>query len=476
MNILYVASEAAPFIKTGGLADVAGALPKALCQKGMDCRLVMPLYSQIADEYKSQMQKIGEFWIDLGWKHEYCGILTMTFNGVTTYFLQNDYYFNRASLYGEGDDAERFIFFSKGATRLPKVLDFRVDILHANDWHSALVPVFVNDYRTGDSFYRDVRTVLTIHNLKYQGQFAPEMFYWTNLSGYYMSDYDLKFYQSLNFLKGGIVHANAVNTVSKTYAEEISYSFFGEGLDGVVRAYASKFYGIVNGLDYDVWNPASDEFLTRTYDVDSVLLRKENKRFLQQRYGLEIREDVPMFAMITRLTAMKGLDLLRYVLEELLQEDVQIVVLGTGEETYEEMFRYFAWKYPTKCAARLYYSNEQSHQIYSAADFFLMPSISEPCGISQMIAMRYGAVPLVREAGGLRDTVHPYNKYSGEGTGFSFSNINAHELLFAMKEAIRIYREEPEALAHLQRNAMRERFDWSLAGEEYLSMYRSVLK
>lgn len=473
-KILYVAAEVAPFLKTGGLADVAGSLPKALLKRGLDCRVVMPKFSQIAKEYTEQMKKIGEFWIDLGWKHEYCGILTLQYEGVTIYFLENDYYFDRKAPYGELDDGERFIFFSKGVTRLPKVLGWDVDVIHANDWHSALVPVFVNDYRTGDPFYKDVRTVFTIHNLKYQGQFAPETFYWTNLSGYYMSDYDLKFYDSINFLKGGLIHATRITTVSQSYAEEIQYPFFGEGLDGVIRAYADKLSGIVNGIDYDVWNPKTDAFLETNYDAAHVEKRLQNKRALQKKYGLPERDDVPLFAMVSRLNSMKGLDLLRFIFEEFLHNDVQFVVLGTGDAAYEEMFQYFSWKEPEKCVARLLYSEEEAHKIYGAADFLLMPSVSEPCGISQMIAMRYGAVPVVREAGGLRDTVEPYNRYDKTGCGFTFANINAHELLFCMLNAAGIYTNHRDDYRMLQQNGMQKKLDWEHSSEQYEALYRSL--
>lgn len=474
MKILYAASEAAPFIKTGGLADVAGSLPKALNKIGQDCRVVIPLYGQIGPEFRENMEKVCDFWIDLGWKHEYCGVYETKYDGVIYYFLENDYYFRRDRLYGELDDAERFIFFSKGVTRLPKVLDFEVDIINANDWHTGLVPVFVNDYRTGDPFYKNVRTVLTIHNLKYQGQFSPDTFYWTNLAGYYMSDYDLKFYDSINFLKGGIVHANAVNTVSKTYAEEIRYPFFGEGLDAVIRSYSEKLRGIINGLDYDVWNPETDKFLKKNYSLKTVEDKVKSKLEIQKLYGLPERPDVPLFVMISRLTAMKGMDLVRFILEEFLEEDVQFVVLGTGDREYEEMFSYFAWTHPKKCAAKLYYSNEESHKLYAAADVFVMPSVSEPCGLSQMIAMRYGAVPIVREAGGLKDSVEPFDRYKKTGCGLTFANINAHELLFKLKEAAALYRDEPELYRMLQKNGMELRLDWEASSREYLEMYESL--
>ncbi len=475
MKILYVAAEATPFIKTGGLADVAGSLPKALQRVNCDCRLVLPLYGQISQEYRSSMKKIAEFTVPMGWKQEYCGVLTGTWDGVTCYFLDNEAYFRRDSLYGQVDDGERFLFFSKAVTRLPRVIDFACDIIHANDWHSALVPVFVDDYRRGDAFYDPIRTVFTIHNLKYQGQFPLSLFYWTGLDSAYLSDYDLKFYDSMNFMKGGMVHANRITTVSPSYAEEIRYPFFAEGLEKVTQAYSHKLRGILNGIDVSYWNPETDPYLLSNFNGNSLAQKKANKRALQQAFGLP-EEDHPLFAMVSRLTAMKGIDLIRYILEEFLQEEIQFVVLGTGESDYEEMFRYFAAKYPEKMACRLHYSEEESHRIYAASDFFVMPSISEPCGLSQMIAMRYGSLPIVREAGGLRDSVKPYNRYDHTGDGFSFQNINAHDLLFTMKRAARIYREKPEEYHALQLRAMEKDFSWRQSARTYREMYDSLLE
>lgn len=473
MNILYIASEAAPFIKTGGLADVAGSLPKEFNKMGHDCRVVIPLYGQISEEYRKDMKKIAEFWVDFNYMHKYCGVLELERDGTIYYFLDNEAYFKRATVYGEWDDAERFIFFSRAATMLPKVIGFVPNIIHSNDWHTALVNVYVNDFRNGDSFYDPVRTVFTIHNLKYQGIFGLETFRWTGLPMHYAGDYDLKLYDTINFMKGGIIHANAVTTVSQTYAQEIQYPFFGEGLDSIIRAYSYKLHGIVNGIDYDVWNPATDEYIEHNYDIKTLEVRKENKKALQERYGLPVR-DVPMIALISRLTAMKGLDLVRYIMEQLLQDDIQVVILGTGDFTYEEMFSYFAWKYPEKCAARIYYNGPESHMIYSATDLFLMPSIAEPCGISQLISMRYGALPIVRETGGLGDTVIPYNEYTKEGTGFSFANINAHELLDTIYRALDVYRNRPEDFVQLQKNAMRAKHDWEESSKKYLELYESL--
>lgn len=474
MNVLFLTSESVPFIKTGGLADVAGSLPKELQNKGIDVRVVLPLYGTIDQSYRSKMEKVTEFYVDLDWKHQYAGVYQLVHNGITFYFIDNLEYFDRSYPYGFDDDAERFIFFSKASTLLPKEIDFKPDIIHSNDWHTALVNVFVNDFRHGDDYYNEIRTLFTIHNLKYQGVFDSDNMRLAGLDGGYFNENDLKFYDAINFMKGGIIHATAVNTVSENYAREIHYPFYGEGLDGIIRQYDYKLSGIVNGIDYDEWNPATDQMIDQNYDLESMELKVKNKLALQELYGLPQREDVPMIGLVSRLNEMKGLDLIRYVLDELLQEDIQFVVLGTGEYTYEEMFKYFAWKYPDKLAARIYFGGAESHKIYASSDFYLMPSISEPCGISQLIAMRYGTLPIVREAGGLKDTVIPYNEYTGEGTGYSFSNINAHELLFAVKDAVTIYRENRDAHNNLMANAMRQDISWAVSADKYLKLYEEI--
>lgn len=474
MNVLFLTGEAVPFIKTGGLADVAGALPKELVKKGVDCRVVLPLYKSIDDKYKQKMEKVTEFYVDLDWKHQYAGVYYLKWDGVIFYFIDNMEYFNRDGSYGFDDDAERFIFFSKACTLLGKEINFKPDIIHSNDWHTAMVNVFVNDFRKGDSYFEDIRTLFTIHNLKYQGVFGADNLRLAGLDGSYFNENDLKYYEAINFVKGGIIHATAVNTVSENYAREIQYPFYGEGLDGIIRKYSDKLSGIVNGIDFDIWNPKTDGLLAENYDVNSIDKKNINKLELQKAYGLPERSDVPLIGICSRLTEMKGLDLVRYILDELLQEDIQFVVLGTGDYTYEEMFKYFEWKYPDKLAARMYYSGEESHNIYAASDFYLMPSVSEPCGISQLIAMRYGSLPIVREAGGLKDTVTAYNEFTGEGTGFSFANINAHELLFCIKNALKIYKDDKDAYERLVVNAMNENNDWEKSGERYLDLYNEI--
>ena len=474
MNILFLTSEAVPFIKTGGLADVAGSLPKELKKKGADVRVVLPLYSGIDDAFKSQMIKVSEFYVDLDWKHQYAGVYQLEYNGVIFYFIDNLEYFGRPHPYGFDDDAERFIYFSKACTLLPKEIDFKPDIIHTNDWHTAMVNIFVNDFRYGDSYYDDIRTLFTIHNLKYQGVFSPEVMRLAGLDGGYFNENDLKYYDAINFMKGGIIHSTAANTVSENYAREIHYPFYGEGLDGVIRQYDYKLTGIVNGIDYDEWNPATDNMIDYNYDINSIDDKVKNKLALQELYGLPKNPDIPMIGLVSRLTEMKGLDLVRYVLDELLQEDIQVVILGTGDYTYEEMFKYFAWKYPEKIAARIYFGGSDAHKIYASSDFYLMPSISEPCGISQLIAMRYATLPIVREAGGLKDTVIPYNEYTGEGTGYSFSNINAHELLFAIKDGVKIYNENRDIHKNLMKNAMKQDISWEVSAKKYLDLYEEI--
>lgn len=474
MKILYVTSEATPFIKTGGLADVAGSLPKSLKKLGNDIRVVLPLYSLIKKEYREKMKYIGYYYVDLAWMHRYCGVFELEHENVKYYFIDNEDYFKRDSIYGQLDDAERFIFFSKAVVQLSKYLDFKCDVIHSNDWHSALVPVYVNDFRKGDDFYKDTKTLFTIHNLKYQGQFDKSIFNLTGLSPELSGDEDLGFMGGINFMKAGIVHSTKFNTVSKTYSDEIKTEFFGEGLDKVINKYAYKLSGIINGIDYDIWNPKSDLNLIKNYDLRSISRKKENKLEIQRRFGLDIRKDVCLISIVSRLTSMKGLDLLRYIFEELIQEDIQFIVLGTGDYEYEEMFKYFEYKYPNKVAARLYFNSEEANLIYGASDLYIMPSISEPCGISQLIAMKYGTLPIVREVGGLKDTVIPFNQYTMEGTGFSFSNANAHELLFKTKDAINLYYSDNKKFRQLIKNAMRMDFSWNKSSKEYNNLYKSL--
>ncbi|HHX68740.1 MAG: glycogen synthase GlgA [Miniphocaeibacter sp.] len=475
MNILYCTSEAVPFIKTGGLADVAGSLPLEIKRQGHDIRVVLPLYGKIPLEYKSKMNYIGYFYVDLGNAHEYAGIMELEHEGVKFYFIDNERYFNRDNIYGEGDDGERFLFFSKACVQLPKIIGFKPDVIHSNDWHTAMVNVYIKDFARGDSYYWDIKAVYTIHNLKYQGVFPSDILRVAGLSPDYYNDEALKFYNAVNFMKGGIVFSDYFTTVSKNYANEIKYDYFGEGLDGVIRKHEYKLKGIVNGIDYNEWNPKKDKYLSENYDLKTIDKKIENKREIQRRFGLEERDDVPMIAMVSRLVEMKGLELVCYIMDELLYtEDIQVVILGTGDEKYEDTFRYFEHRYPDKFRARIYYNNEEAHLIYSGADFLLMPSLAEPCGISQLIAMRYGTIPIVRETGGLKDTVKPYNEFTGEGTGFSFTNINAHDLLYTLRRAIGFYYDK-KSMENLVRSAMNEENNWEKSAQEYIELYRELV-
>lgn len=475
MNILYCTAEAFPFIKTGGLADVAGSLPLEIKSQGEDIRVVLPLYSHIPYEYKKDMKYIGYFYVDLGTCHEYAGILELEYNGVIFYFIDNERYFNRTNIYGEDDDAERFLFFSKACVQLPKIINFKPEIIHSNDWHTAMINLYIKDFSKGDLYYRNIKTVYTIHNLKYQGIFPAETLRISGLSGEYFHMEGLEYYGQINFMKGGIVYSDYFTTVSNTYADEIKYGYFGEGLDGVIRKYQYKLKGIVNGIDYDEWNPKTDKYLIKNYDIDNIEDKKDNKKEIQSRFNLPVRDNVPVIGMVSRLVEMKGLELVSYIMDELLYtEDVQIIILGTGDSKYENTFNYFQLKYPDKLASRIYYDNEEAHLIYAGADFLLMPSLAEPCGISQLIAMRYGTLPIVRETGGLKDTVISYNELNKEGTGFSFSNINAYDLLYTVRRSIGFYNNKI-VMDNIIKSAMNRKNDWEKSAKEYINLYKTLV-
>ncbi len=476
MKVLFAASEAVPFIKTGGLADVAGSLPPALKGHRVDIRVVMPLYSSIKEEYKSEMTKIAEFDVDLGWRRQYVGVHSLTHNGVVHYFLDNEFYFKRHGLYGYYDDGERFTWFAKAATLLGKHVDFKPDVIHSNDWHSALINLYVKDFALGDDWFHDIKTVYTIHNLKYQGTFNPVMLgEIMGVSQDYFHEDGLKFFDSVNFLKAGIVYSDAITTVSESYADEMKHPYFGEYMDGIIRKHEHKLSGILNGIDYNEYNPGKDPHIAVNYDLRSVKRKKENKTALQEKFGLPVDKDKPMIAMVSRLVDMKGLDLVAHIFDELLSDDLQFVVLGTGDKKYEDMFRYFQDKYPDKVSARIYFNESEAHEIYASADMFLMPSKFEPCGISQMISLRYGTVPIVREVGGLKDTVINFDKATGEGNGFTFENYNAHDMLFKIREALETYQDN-DVWREIIKNGMKSKNDWSESSKKYKSLYESLIK
>lgn len=474
-NILFVASEGVPFVKTGGLADVVGSLPKCIDKRYFDVRVILPKYACIKPELKAKMEYVTHFYMDFHWKNEYVGIMKAEVDGVKYYFIDDEMYFGGPSVYGNDAlyEIERYAYFCKAALSILPVIDFRPDLIHCHDWQTGLIPVYLKERFAGGEFYRGIKTVMTIHNLKFQGKWSvKEVMDITGLPGYYFTSDKLEAYKDANLLKGGLVYADAITTVSATYAQEIRTSFYGEGLDGLLNARAGDLRGIVNGIDTDDFNPETDKYLKFPYNA--INFRKEkakNKKALQEELGLEVNEKTMMIGLVSRLTDQKGFDLIAYIMDELCQDEVQIVVLGTGEEQYENMFRHFDWKYSNKVSANIYYSDELSHKIYGSCDAFLMPSLFEPCGLSQLMALRYGTVPIVRETGGLKDTVEPYNEYENKGTGFSFTNYNAHEMLNTIRYAEHIYYDNKREWNKIIDRGMAADFSWQASANKYQEMY-----
>ncbi|WP_302489096.1 glycogen synthase GlgA [uncultured Mitsuokella sp.] len=476
MKVLYVASEAVPFAKTGGLADVAGSLPKALKAEGVDVRVIMPKFGKIPEKFRNAMEHIYDGEIPVSWRSKYVGLDKLEQDGVTYYFVDNEEYFKREGFYGYGDDAERFSFFCRAVLNLLPAMDFWPDVIHTNDWHSGLVNVFLKLEHQGDERYQNIRTLYTIHNLKYQGVFPKDvMGDVLGLDWKYFNNGDLEFYDAVNFMKGGLIYADYISTVSKTYAQEIQYEYFGEHLDGLLRSRKDTLFGIVNGIDYNVYNPATDKNLYENYDVATLDRKADNKVLLQKDLGLPISRRTPMVAMVSRLVAAKGLDLVVRMMDEILQhEDIQFVLLGTGDKEYEDWFKGLAWRFPTKVSANIRFSNQLAQRIYAASDIFLMPSNYEPCGIGQLIALRYGSIPVVRETGGLKDTVIPYDKYIKQGNGFLFSDYNAHEMMYALKRALSAY-ENYEEWKQIVENAMNSDYSWKESAREYKALYEKLM-
>ena len=475
-DVLFAAFEAVPFIKTGGLGDVGGTLPAALKRAGCDARVVLPKLGCIPEEYKAQMKHETEFYMNLSWRNLYCGVESLKYKGVLYYFIDNEYYFGRDAEYGYYDDGERIAFFSKAVCEFIQYIDFAPEILHCNDWHTALTPVFLREFYMDVPKCRNIRTVYTVHNLKFQGKFDKEMI--GNVLGLddnYTAKSQLIQDDAVNFMLGALNYSDALTTVSPTYAEEICTDFFGEGLNHVYNRRKDVLYGILNGIDPKQYNPADDPLIYAPFDKDNLAGKTENKLVLQKELGLPERADVPMIGVISRLTDQKGFDLVNYIMNEVMQLDVQVVVLGVGEAQYENSFRYFQETYPEKMSANILFSNPLSHKIYASSDMILVPSLFEPCGLSQIIAMRYGTLPVVRETGGLKDTVIAYNKYTGEGTGFSFANYNAHELLFTIQEAVALYYEDKEAWDKLVQNAFAADFSWKMSARQYKALYRELI-
>ncbi|MDB1949654.1 MULTISPECIES: glycogen synthase GlgA [Clostridium] len=475
MNILIVASEAHPFIKTGGLGDVIGALPVALNDLGADVRVVIPNYRDIKKEIKENLKYIDNFTVNVGWRNQYCGILEYEHEGVKFYLLDNEYYFNRGGLYGYYDDGEKFAFFDRAVLEFVKHIDWVPDILHCNDWQTGMVPVLLKLEYSKEEKFKNMKTMFSIHNLFFKGMFDPKVL--PELFGYDYESFNngsLEHYGAVSFLKGGINYADKVTTVSKSYAEEIKTPEYGEQLEGLLRYRSSVLEGIVNGIDYKEYNPEEDKYIYSTYSVNDLENKKINKEELQKELGLTVNKDVPMVGLVSRLTHQKGCDLIINILEELLKEDIQVVVLGTGDYMYEESFKSFQGRYPNKISANIKFSNELAHKIYAASDMFLMPSLFEPCGLGQLIALRYGSIPIVRETGGLKDTVTPYNEYDETGNGFGFKNYRFEELLNIIKYALKIY-ENKDKWNNIVRQAMSADNSWEKSAKEYIEIYNKLI-
>ena len=473
-RILYVASEAVPFIKTGGLADVVGSLPKCFNKEEFDVRVILPKYMCMSEEWKSKMNYVTHFYMDLAWRSQYVGVLEMKYDGIQFYFIDNEYYFSGAKPYGNiYQDIEKFAFFSKAALSALPLIGFQPDIVHCHDWQTGLIPVLLKDKVHEGEFFRDMKSIITIHNLKFQGVWDVKTVRdITGLPAYYFTPDKLEAYGDANYLKGGIVYADAITTVSETYAEEIKMPFYGEGLDGLMRARANSLRGIVNGIDYDVFNPETDPTIPNHYNSRNFRKEKiKNKRALQRELGLTQNDSTFMVGIVSRLTGQKGFDLIAHMMDEICQNDIQIVALGTGEEKYENMFRHFAWKYQGKVSANIFYSEPLSHRVYAACDAFLMPSLFEPCGLSQLISLRYGTIPIVRETGGLKDTVIPYNEYESTGTGFSFANYNAHEMYHTLQYAMYTYYNKKREWNKLIDRAMAADYSWNNSARKYAELY-----
>ena len=475
MQIVFASAECAPFVKTGGLGDVAGSLPAALVRAGAEVIVMVPKYATIKDEYKAQMEHFADFYVSLGWRNEYCGLEKLERDGVTYMFVDNERYFARDYPYGFFDDGERFAFFSKAITESLQHLPegFECDILHCNDWQTALAPVFLREFYQGLPLYDRVKTVFSIHNVAFQGQFSDTVM--EDILG--VAHIPAAATQlrcdacSINYMLGALHYADAITTVSPTYAGEIQTPEFGEGLDGVLRERSYALQGILNGIDVAGFDPATDKRIAANYTVDDRSGKAVCKAKLQEELGLEVRDDRPLMVMVTRLTRQKGMDLVMYALDRILSGGVQVAVLGTGDRDYEDGLRYFQDKYPGTMAARIEFDPALSQRMYAAADMFLMPSKFEPCGLSQIIAMRYGTLPIVRETGGLKDTVQPYNEFTGEGTGFSFSNFNGDEMGDAVFRAARLFWDNREAWNQLVTQAMSQDFSWTRSADKYLDLY-----
>ncbi|MGL4873530.1 MAG: glycogen synthase GlgA [Clostridium sp.] len=472
MKILYVGGEANPFVKSGGLGDVLGSLPKTIVKKGDDARVVIPKYKNIKENLKEKLTFKKWFMVNVGWRKQYCGVFEYDHEGVKYYLLDNEYYFGRDGLYGYEDDGERFAFFNRAVLEFLKEIEYKPDVIHCNDWHTGMIPVLLTLEYKKDLFYYDMKTVFSIHNLKFQGVFdknvLPELF------GYDLEPFNngsLAFDGGISFMKGGIMYADRVSTVSYSYVDEIKTEEYGERMDYSLRERGYVLNGILNGIDYDEYNPEDDKLIYRNYtDENFEEGKKENKVKLQKALGLKVDKDIPMIGLVSRLTSQKGLDLIVTMLDRILQKNVQLVILGTGDYHFEEHFRQLNYRYKEKVSANIMFDNVLAHKIYAASDMFLMPSLFEPCGLGQLIALRYGSIPIVRETGGLKDTISPFNKYNGEGNGFSFRNYNAHEMAHVIEEAIDTFSNKI-VWNSIVKQALQSDNSWEKSAQDYLDLY-----
>ena len=480
MKILFATPEAAPFIKTGGLADVAGSLPQALAAEGHEVRVILPLYEGVSEDWRAKMTFLKYFNVTLAWRQVYCGIFEVEHQGVTFWFVDNEYYFKRWQIYGHFDDCERFSYFSRAVVEAPGQLGWAPDIIHCNDWQTALVPVYLLEEKYRIPELAGTRTVYTIHNIEYQGRYGDQVLQDViGLDRSYFNEGMLAYHRDVNLMKGAIMASNFVTTVSPTYAQELRTPFYAHGLDGVINQQSGKLEGILNGIDVDLYDPAKMEGLAANFTAKAPVKGKAAcKAALQQAVGLEENPDIPLVACVSRLVGHKGFSMVTDAIHEIMglgTKGVQMVVLGTGDWQYEEAFRYAQGQYPGRFSAQLTYSAPLSNMIYAGADIFLMPSVSEPCGLSQMIAMRFGTIPVVRETGGLKDSVTPYNKYEGTGRGFTFANISAGDMVWVLREAVDLYNGDQKAWKGLQKEGMTADFSWKNSAQQYIDIYNHIL-
>ncbi|MEG1967727.1 MAG: glycogen synthase GlgA, partial [Clostridia bacterium] len=476
MKILFTASECVPFIKTGGLADVVGALAPVLAKQGHDVRVILPMYTVIGQKWQEQMQYLLHFDVQLGWRRQYCGVQMLKKDGVIYYFLDNKYYFGRPYVYGlGGDEYERYGFFCRAALNALPLLDFQPDIVHAHDWQSGMIPALLKIQYAHTPFFAQIRTMFTIHNLQYQGIFGiKEVQDVLGLGDGLWSADKLECFGCANFMKAGIVYSDAVSTVSPSYAEEITTAYYGERLDGLIRSRRNSLYGVLNGIDVNEYNPETDPLIYKNYSLADMSGKAENKANLQRDLGLEVNPDTPLIAMVGRLTNQKGLDLVDCVLSDMMNDNMQLAVLGMGDSRYTNLFSWAEQQYHGKMAVRFAMDHELAHKLYAGADFFLMPSLFEPCGLSQLISLRYGTIPIVRETGGLRDTVLSYNEVTDEGNGFTFLNYNAHDMLSVIRRALSLYESPNGIIKTLRARGMKGDYSWTHSAGEYMKIYQKL--